>query len=70
FNPELKDQGQNPFVMDSTPTPTADFKEFLLSEVRYASLAKKFPEIAEELYVKAAKDAQDRLEAYVSLTKY
>lgn len=41
FNPELKDAGKNPFTLDSKE-PTADFKEFLMGEVRYSSLAKAF----------------------------
>lgn len=68
FNPDLKEAGKNPFTMDSK-VPTADFKTFLKSEVRYASLLKKFPEIADALFDKAAKDAQDRLESYLALTK-
>ncbi|MGE4214188.1 MAG: pyruvate:ferredoxin (flavodoxin) oxidoreductase [Anaerotignaceae bacterium] len=68
FNPDLKEAGQNPFIMDSK-APTADFKDFLKSEVRYSSLLKKFPEIAGTLFDKAAKDAQDRLESYLALTK-
>ena len=68
FNPDIKEAGSNPFIMDSK-TPTADFKEFLNSEVRYASLIKKFPEIAEELYKKATNDAKDRLDSYLALTR-
>ncbi len=68
YNPMLKEEGKNPFIMDSK-APTGDFKAFLKSEVRYSSLAKKFPEIAEQLYEKADKDAQERLEAYLALAK-
>jgi len=69
FNPDLKKEGKNPFSLDSA-MPTADFREFILSEVRYSSLARKFPEAAEELYKKAEADAKDRLESYVRMTKY
>lgn len=37
FNPELKKEGKNPFTLDSKE-PTGNFREFLLSEVRYSSL--------------------------------
>ena len=37
YNPALKEKGENPFVLDSKE-PTADFREFLLGEVRYSSL--------------------------------
>ena len=66
FNPELKDAGKNPFSLDSKE-PTADFKEFLMGEVRYSSLAKAFPEQAEALFEKTKKDAMDRLEGYKKL---
>jgi pyruvate-ferredoxin/flavodoxin oxidoreductase len=38
-----------------------------MGEVRYASLKKSFPDIAEELYAKTAKDAKERLEGYKKL---
>ena len=66
FNPELKEAGKNPFTLDSKE-PTADFKEFLMGEVRYASLAKAFPEAAEALFEKTHKDAMERLENYKKL---
>ena len=66
FNPELKEAGKNPFTLDSKE-PTADFKEFLMGEVRYASLAKAFPEAADALFEKTHKDAMERLENYKRL---
>ena len=66
FNPELKEAGKNPFSLDSKE-PKADFKEFLMGEVRYASLAKAFPEAAEALFEKTEKDAMERLESYKKL---
>ncbi|SCY39141.1 pyruvate:ferredoxin (flavodoxin) oxidoreductase [Alkaliphilus peptidifermentans] len=66
FNPELKEQGKNPFTLDSKE-PKASFKEFLMGEVRYASLVNSFPEIAEELFIKAQKEAEERYESYAKL---
>ncbi|MEA4815345.1 MAG: pyruvate:ferredoxin (flavodoxin) oxidoreductase [Lachnospiraceae bacterium] len=63
YNPVLKDEGKNPFVLDSKD-PTADFKGYLMSEVRYSSLFKLFPDSADELFSQAAKDATDRIENY------
>ena len=68
FNPTLKDQGKNPFVLDSKE-PTASFEEFLLSEVRYSSLLKQYPDSAKELFKKAEGDAKERLDGYVRLSK-
>lgn len=66
FNPDLKEAGKNPFSLDSKE-PKANFKEFLMGEVRYASLAKAFPEAAEALFEKTEKDAMERLESYKRL---
>ena len=66
YNPTLKGTDKNPFSLDSKE-PTADFKEFLMGEVRYASLAKAFPEAAEALFEKTYNDAMERLEGYKKL---
>ncbi|GLC32306.1 pyruvate:ferredoxin (flavodoxin) oxidoreductase [Clostridium omnivorum] len=66
YNPALKEAGKNPFSLDSKE-PTADFREFLMGEVRYASLAKQFPEAADALFEKTQKDAMERLENYKKL---
>ncbi len=66
FNPNLKDQGKNPFSLDSK-APTANFREFLMSEVRYASLKIQYPDIAEDLFAKTEKDAMERLDGYKKL---
>ena len=65
YNPELKESG-NPFTLDSKD-PKSDFKDFLMGEVRYASLAKAFPEEAEKLFEKSAFDANERLNTYKKL---
>ncbi|MBP2667344.1 MAG: pyruvate-flavodoxin oxidoreductase, partial [Firmicutes bacterium] len=66
YNPELKTQGSNPFVLDSKE-PTASFREFLMGEVRYSSLQKQYPEQSEALFVKTEQDAKERLENYRKL---
>jgi len=63
FNPLLKEEGKNPFILDSKE-PKTSFREFLDGEVRYTSLKGSFPEIAEELYLKAEDNAKDRYEGY------
>ncbi|MDF2929719.1 MAG: nifJ 1 [Anaerospora sp.] len=68
FNPTLKEAGKNPFTLDSKE-PTTDFREFLMGEVRYSSLKKQFPELAEQLFVKTEKDAAERRESYKRLAK-
>ncbi|EJT5913298.1 pyruvate:ferredoxin (flavodoxin) oxidoreductase [Clostridium perfringens] len=66
FNPILKETGKNPFSLDSKE-PTGDFREFIMGEVRYAALAKAFPEAAEALFEKTERDAKERLENYKKL---
>lgn len=68
YNPELKEQGKNPFSLDSKE-PKASFKEFLESEVRYASLKKSFPEVADALFTQAEKEARERYNAYKALAE-
>lgn len=68
YNPLLKSENKNPFVLDSKE-PTADLREFLLGEVRYASLQISFPEVAEEFLNKAVSDAKERTETYLKLAK-
>ncbi|WP_461204539.1 pyruvate:ferredoxin (flavodoxin) oxidoreductase [Clostridium sp. DL1XJH146] len=68
FNPELKDAGKNPFTLDQKE-PKGDFKAFLLGEVRYASLQKVRPELADEFYAKTEKDAKERFESYKRLAE-
>ena len=66
YNPTLKEEGKNPFVLDSKE-PTEDFREFLMGEVRYSSLAKQYPEAADALFEKTKKDAFERLDNYKRL---
>lgn len=68
FDPRLIEQGKKPFVLDSKE-PTEPFMTFLNSEVRYTSLRKTFPEIADELFAQAEKDAKEKYEKYVNMTK-
>ncbi|MDY0242564.1 MAG: thiamine pyrophosphate-dependent enzyme, partial [Rhodospirillaceae bacterium] len=66
YNPLLAKEGRNPFILDSKD-PTADFQEYLSSEVRFAGLKRQFPEQAEELFAKAEADAKARHAVYKTL---
>ncbi|MEG0382688.1 MAG: pyruvate:ferredoxin (flavodoxin) oxidoreductase [Christensenella sp.] len=68
FNPELKEQGKNPFILDSK-APTASFQDFILSETRYKSLKKLFPENADALFAKSEEEAKERYEYYKGLSE-
>ena len=66
YNPSLAVEGKNPFILDSKE-PTANFRDFLLGEVRYSSLLQQYPEQAEVLFQKTENDAKLRLESYKRL---
>ena len=59
YDPRLKAEGKNPFQLDSK-APTAAYKDFLLNEVRYNSLARANPERAEALFDKAQEAAAEK----------
>lgn len=66
FNPDLKEQGKNPFVLDSKE-PTESFKDFITGEIRYSQLMNTFPQLAEELFKAAEEDAKDKYLTYKRL---
>src|SRR5574344_2771960 len=69
FNPELADEGKNPFSLDSKEPDWSKFREFLLGEVRYLSVQKAYPNEADELFNQAEKMAKIRYNSYVRQTK-
>ena len=68
YNPELKAKGKNPFTLDSKE-PTASFRDFIMGQVRYSSLSKEFPEIADKLYAMTEQDAKDKYHTYKELAE-
>ena len=67
FNPALKADRKNAFVLDSK-TPSANLREFLLRENRFASLYKNYPDRAERLFKQAEKESKELFEFYQKLT--
>ena len=67
FNPQLKEENKNPFILDSKE-PTSSFQDFILGEVRYASLQKTFPAAADKLFAQAEKEAKERFATYQRLS--
>lgn len=66
YNPDLKKEGKNPFMLDSKE-PTGNFRNFLMGQVRYHSLVRTFPDEAEELFTKAEEYAKERYKMYKNL---
>ncbi|MCH5347711.1 MAG: pyruvate:ferredoxin (flavodoxin) oxidoreductase, partial [Oscillospiraceae bacterium] len=70
YNPALKAEGKNPFSLDSkAPAVDDKYKEFLMGEVRYNSLARANPDRANALFDKALANAKDRYDYLTRLTK-
>ena len=68
FNPALKEQGKNPFIIDSKEA-TGDYKEFIMNEARYSSLVRANPERAEALFDKAVENSKARYDHLLRLSK-
>ncbi len=66
YNPDLKKSGKNPFILDSKE-PTQSFRDFIMGQVRYSSLSREFPEVADKLFAMTEEDAQDRYNCYKNL---
>jgi pyruvate-ferredoxin/flavodoxin oxidoreductase len=60
----LEEEGKNPMVLDSNAPDWSKFQNFLNGEVRYTSLKKAFPEVADELFAAAEENAKWRYNGY------
>lgn len=69
YNPLLKAEGKNPFILDSKE-PTASFKDFLMSEIRYSKLKNVFPDQADEIFSLAEQHAKERYQMYKQLASF
>ena len=63
YNPDLKKEGKNPFILDSKE-PTVDVKEFLAGEKRYTSLKQTFPDRVEGYWTEMQKVVAQRYAMY------
>lgn len=68
YNPMLRDEGKNPFVLESKE-PTKPFKDFIHGEIRYSSLMNVFPEVADKMFDEAEKNAKERYDFYKRLAE-
>jgi pyruvate-ferredoxin/flavodoxin oxidoreductase len=64
YNPQLEEEGKNPFLLDSKEPQWEKFQDFLKGEVRYASLMKQYPAEAAELFQAAEDNAKWRYKGY------
>ncbi len=68
YNPMLEEEGKNPFQLDSKAPDWSKFQEFLNGEVRYTSLKKSFPAVADELFTASETNAKWRYNSYVRMS--
>jgi pyruvate-ferredoxin/flavodoxin oxidoreductase len=67
YNPELAEQGQNPFTLDSKEPDWTKFQAFIDGEVRYNSLKKAFPDEAAQLFAASEENAKWRYKTYLRM---
>jgi len=63
YNPDLVDEGKNPFQLDSK-APTLPLEKYIYNETRFTMLVHSDPEAAKQLLREAEKDVQDRWRKY------
>ncbi len=63
YNPALRDDGKNPFQLDSR-TPSIRLKEYAYREARYTMLARSNPELAATLLKEAQDDVERQWRVY------
>lgn len=68
YNPDLKQEGKNPFVLHSKE-PILPYEDFINGEIRYTSLKTTFPKIVEEMFALSKKNDKERYETYKKLAE-
>jgi len=68
YNPELKKEGKNPFILDSKE-PTVPLKEFLEGETRYTGLRQTFPDRVNGYWTEFQEVVRKRYEMYKRLAE-
>ena len=67
YNPALEAEGKNPFSLDSKEPQWDKFQDYLMGEVRFASVAKQYPQEAAELFAAAQENAKWRYRSYLRM---
>ncbi|PIE74720.1 MAG: pyruvate:ferredoxin (flavodoxin) oxidoreductase [Deltaproteobacteria bacterium] len=67
FNPDLRDEGKNPFVLDSKQ-PDGTLQDFLSGENRYAMLEKSFPDESKKLRSKIEEEINQRYDTLKNMS--
>ena len=68
FDPRLKQEGKNPFVLDSKE-PSNPVTDFIMGEVRYNSLYRSFPEEAKKLHAQLEENLREKYQKYKQMSE-
>ncbi|KGK81497.1 pyruvate:ferredoxin (flavodoxin) oxidoreductase [Clostridium sp. HMP27] len=68
YNPMLKEEGKNPFMLESKE-PEESYQDFIKGEIRYTSLMNIFPDKAEKLFADSEKQAKEKYKLYKKLSE-
>lgn len=68
FDPRLKLDNKNPFLLDSK-APSLNYRDFIMNEVRYSALERTNPARAEKLFTAAEKQSRDKYEHLLKLSQ-
>ena len=68
FNFRFNPDAEKPFTLDSKE-PTLSYRDFIMTETRYNSLTRSFPERAEELFAAAEKQAKEKYRKLCNMSK-
>jgi pyruvate-ferredoxin/flavodoxin oxidoreductase len=68
YDPRLKAEGKNPFQLDCKE-PNGKLREYLMGEVRYATLYQSFPEEAERLHKQLDESSMERYKKYKKMAE-
>jgi len=68
FNPDLAKEQKNPFIYE-TKDPKMDMMDFLMNEIRYNTLKRQFPDVADKLYKQAVEFKKDKHEYYKKMSE-
>ncbi len=69
YNPDLKKEGKNAFILDSKPAKIK-VSEYLNMENRFKMLLKSNPEVGKEYYQRAQENADERFKYYKYLAEH
>nr|WP_297172220.1 pyruvate:ferredoxin (flavodoxin) oxidoreductase [uncultured Agathobaculum sp.] len=60
FNPQLEEEGKNPFILECKDPKIEQYHDFMMNEARFSALTRSFPDRAEKLFKQAEVESAKR----------